>query len=275
MNNYIFPEELDNFEVDGAEAIITATADGNSVQFTQDGDENEEVWINGLGDLLQDLSERNPIQCELQTETDGGSPGGTAFTLIRSAVQIGETAVDLCGRHFLNMQQGTKDTYIGAKELLTIYTTKPAQAGYLSLLLTKTWADTETGEIVQTEQSVKSTLLIFKAGFCTWQFAVTDADAPREGLVLAEIEARSGDRVQRYEVRECRDAAPITIAYLNNFGVRDTFHFFGGSTRTVQADRESALFNDGRAYTRIYAVTPSTDTTARTGLLREDSLRAF
>ena len=275
MNNYIFPEELDNFEVDGAEAIITATADGNSVQFTQDGDENEEVWISGLGDLFQDLSERNPIQCEIQTETDGGSPGGTAFTLIRSAVQIGETAVDLCGRHFLNMQQGTKDTYIGAKELLTIYTTKPAQAGYLSLLLTKTWADTETGEIVQTEQSVKSTLLIFKAGFCTWQFAVTDADAPREGLVLAEIEARSGDRVQRYEVRECRDAAPITIAYLNNFGVRDTFHFFGGTTRTVQAERESALFNDGRAYTRTYAVTPTTETTARTGLLREESLRAF
>lgn len=37
MNNYIFPEELDNFSVDGAEAIITATADGNRVQFTQEG----------------------------------------------------------------------------------------------------------------------------------------------------------------------------------------------------------------------------------------------
>ena len=275
MNNYIFPEELDNFEVDGAEAIITAMADGNSVQFTQEGDVNDEVWISGLGDLFQDLSERNPIQCEIQTETAGGSPSGTGFTLIRSAVQIGETAVDFCGRNFLNMQQGTKDTYIGAKELLTIYTPAPPKAGYFTLTLTKTWADTETGEIVQTEESVKSTLLIFKAGFCTWQFAVTDADAPREGLVLAEIEARSGDRVQRYEVRECRDAAPITIAYLNNFGVKDTFHFFGGTTRTVQAERESALFNEGKAITRTYAVTPTTETTARTGILREESLRAF
>lgn len=55
MNNYIFPEELDNFQVDGTEAIITATADGNRVQFTQEGDENGEVWISGLGDLFQDL----------------------------------------------------------------------------------------------------------------------------------------------------------------------------------------------------------------------------
>ena len=52
MNNYIFPEELDNVSVDGAEAIITATADGNRVQFTQEGDENGEVWISGLGDLF-------------------------------------------------------------------------------------------------------------------------------------------------------------------------------------------------------------------------------
>ena len=276
MNNYIFPEELDNFEVDGAEAIITATADGNSVQFTQEGDVNDEVWISGLGDLFQDLSERNPIQCEIQTETAGGSPSGTGFTLIRSAVQIGETAVNFCGRNFLNMQQGTKDTYIGAKELLTIYATKPAKPGYLYLTLTKTWADTETGEIVQTEQSVKSTIIILRAGFCEWEFAVTADGAPREGLVLSEIEARCGDLiVQRYEVRECRDAAPVTLYYLNNFGVRDTFHFFGGTTRTVQAERESALFNDGRAYTRTYAVTPTTETTARTGLLREESLRAF
>ena len=76
MNNYIFPEELDNFQVDGAEAIITATADGNRVQFTQEGDENGEVWISGLGDLFQDLSERNPIQCELQTKTEEGGIGG-------------------------------------------------------------------------------------------------------------------------------------------------------------------------------------------------------
>lgn len=276
MNNYIFPEELDNFQVDGAEAIITATADGNSVQFTQEGNADDVVQVDGLGDLFQDLSERNPIQCELQTETEEGGRSGQAFTLIRSAVQIGDTAVNFCGRNFLNMQQGTKDTYIGAKELLTIYATKPAKPGYLYLTITKTWADTETGEIVQTEQSVKSTLLIFTAGFCEWEFVVTADGAPREGLVLAEIEARRGELiVQRYEVRECRDAAPVTITYLNNFGVRDTFHFFGGTTRTVQAERESALFNDGRAYTRNYAVTPSTETTARTGLLREESLRAF
>lgn len=275
MNNYIFPEELDNFQVDGAEAIITATADGNSVQFTQEGNADDVVQVDGLGDLFQDLSERNPIQCELQTETEEGGRSGQAFTLIRSAVQIGDTAVNFCGRNFLNMQQGTKDTYIGAKELLTIYATKPAKPVYLYLTIAKTWADTETGEIVQTEQSVKSTIIILTAGFCTWQFTVTADGAPREGLVLSEIEARCGDRVQRYEVRECRDAAPITIFYLNNFGVRDTSHFFGGTTRTVQAERESALFNDGRAYTRNYAVTPSTEITARTGLLREESLRAF
>lgn len=276
MNNYIFPEELDNSQVDGAEAIITATADGNRVQFTQEGDENGEVWISGLGDLFQDLSERNPIQCELQTETEEGRRSGQAFTLIRSAVQIGDTAVNFCGRNFLNMQQGTKDTYIGAKELLTIYATKPSYASYFYLKLTKTWADTETGEIVQTEESVESTAKISKAGFCEWEFAVTADGAPREGLVLSEIEARRGDLiVQRYEVRECRDAVPVTLYYLNNFGVKDTFHFFGGTTRTVQAERESALFNDGRSYTRTYAVTPTTETTARTGLLREESLRAF
>ena len=276
MNNYIFPEELDNFQVDGAEAIITATADGNRVQFTQEGNADDVVQVDGLGDLFQDLSERNPIQCVLETKTEEGGIGGSAFTLIRSAVQIGDTAVNFCGRNFLNMQQGTKDTYIGAKELLTIYATKPPKPGYLYLTLTKTWADTETGEIVQTEQSVKSTIIILRAGFCTWQFTVTADGAPREGLVLSEIEARCGDLiVQRYEVRECRDAAPITITYLNNFGVKDTFHFFGGTTRTVQAERESALFNDGRAYTRTYAVTPTTETTARTGLLREESLRAF
>ena len=276
MNNYIFPEELDNFQVDGAEAIITATADGNRVQFTQEGDADDVVQVDGLGDLYQDLSDMNPIACSLEVTTDSHDGGYNEFTLIRSAVQIGDTAVNFCGRNFLNMQQGTKDTYIGAKELLTIYATNPPKPGYLYLTLTKTWADTETGEIVQTEQSVKSTIIILRAGFCTWQFTVTADGAPREGLVLSEIEARCGDiTVQRYEVRECRDAAPITITYLNNFGVKDTFHFFGGTTRTVQAERESALFNDGRSYTRTYAVTPTTETTARTGLLREESLRAF
>ena len=276
MNNYIFPEELDNFQVDGAEAIITATADGNSVQFTQEGNADDVVQVDGLGDLFQDLSERNPIKCELETQTEEGGTGGAAFTLIRSAVQIGDTAVNFCGRNFLNMQQGTKDTYIGAKELLTIYATKPAKPGYLYLTITKTWADTETGEIVQTTESVKNKIIILRAGFCEWEFAVTADGAPREGLVLSEIEARCGDLiVQRYEVRECRDAAPVTLYYLNNFGVRDTFHFFGGTTRTVQAERESALFNDGSAVTRTYSVTPTTETTARTGLLREESLRAF
>lgn len=279
----IFPEQLDDWTVDGARVIVTATAGGNRAQFTVEGDpEAGEVCIDGLGDLFQDLSDANPIQCTLETQAymdeDAETPEDPiveTFTMIRSAVQIGDTAVNFCGRNFLNMQQGTKDTYIGAKELLTIYATKPAKPGWLYLTLTKTWADTETGEIVQTEQSVKSKYMILLAGFCEWEFAVTADGAPREGLVLAEIEARSGDRVQRYEVRECRDAAPITIFYLNNFGVRDTFHFFGGSTRTVQAERESALFNDGRAYTRNYAVTPTTETTARTGLLREESLRAF
>ena len=276
MNNYIFPEELDNFSVDGAEAIITATADGNRVQFTQEGNADDVVQVDGLGDLFQDLSDMNPIACSLEVTTDSHDGGYNEFTLIRSAVQIGDTAVNFCARNFLNMQQGTKDTYIGAKELLTIYATKPAKPDYLYLTLTKTWADTETGEIVQTEESVKSKYLILLAGFCEWEFAVTAAGAPRDGLVLSEIEARCGDLiVQRYEVRECRDAAPVTLYYLNNFGVRDTFHFFGGSTRTVQAERESALFNDGRAYTRTYAVTPTTETTARTGLLREESLRAF
>ena len=160
MNTYIFPEELDNFQVDGAEAIITATADGNRVQFTQEGNADDVVQVDGLGDLFQDLSERNPIQCVLETKTEEGGTGGAAFTLIRSAVQIGDTAVNFCWRNFLNMQQGTKDTYIGAKELLTIYATKPQKPGYLYLTLTKTWADTETGESAQTEESVKSSIVI-------------------------------------------------------------------------------------------------------------------
>lgn len=271
MNNYIFPEELDNFQVDGAEAIITATADGNRVQFTQEGDENDEVWISGLGDLFQDLSERNPIQCVLETQTEEGGIGGAAFTLIRSAVQIGDTAVSFCARHFLNMQQGSKDTYVGAKERLTIYVTS---GGEYNLELRKLWANVETGEITETTETIARKSLAIN-GFCKWEFTVNDGDAPAEGMQLIEIEASFGERVQRYEVRECRDAAPITIDYINNFGVRDTFHFFGGSTRTVQADRESALFNEGRAYTRNYAVTPSTEITARTGLLREESIRAF
>lgn len=275
MNNYIFPEELDGLTWDGTTGTVTATADGNQVQFTVEGDENDVIEVDGLGDLFQDLSAANPITGELVMDTNYQDGGQNKFTLIRSEVQIGEKAVNFCWRHFLNMQQGTKDTYIGAQELLTIYTPAPSKAGYFTLTLTKTWADTETGEIVQTEESVESTFIIFKAGFCNWEFTVTDADAPREGLVLAEIEARSGDRVQRYEVRECRDAAPLTITYINNFGVRDTFHFFGGSTRTVQAERESALFNEGKAITRTYAVTRNTETTARTGILREESLRAF
>jgi hypothetical protein len=275
MNNYIFPEELDGLTWDGTTGTVTATADGNQVQFTVEGDENDVIEVDGLGDLFQDLSEDNPIHCEIETQVDGDSPSGVGFTLIRSEVQIGETAVSFCARHFLNMQQGTKDTYVGAKERLTIYIEKPVTSGYFKLSLRKTWADVETGEIAETTESVKSETAIFMAGFCGWEFTITDGNAPAEGMQLIEIEASFGERVQRYEVRECRDAAPISILYINNFGVRDTFHFFGGSTRTVQADRESALFNEGKAITRTYAVTRNTETTARTGILREESLRAF
>lgn len=271
MNNYIFPEELDNFEVDGAVANVTATAGGNSVQFTQEGDENDEIYIEGLGDLFQDLSEANPIHCEIETQVDGDSPSGVGFTLIRSEVQMGETAVSFCARHFLNMQQGTKDTYIGAKERLTIYVTS---GGEYNLELRKLWANVETGEITETTETIARKSLAIN-GFCRWEFTVNDGNAPAEGMQLIEIEASFGERVQRYEVRECRDAAPISIFYINNFGVKDTFHFFGGSTRTVQADRESALFNEGKAITRTYAVTRNTETTARTGILREESMRAF
>lgn len=272
MNNYIFPEELDNFEVDGAVANVKATADGNSVQFTQEGNENDEIYIEGLGDLFQDLSDGNPINCEIETQADGGGAGGVSFTMIRSEVQIGETAVSFCARHFLNMQQGTKDTYVGAREYLTIYS-ETGTSGTYELTLKKTWANVETGEISETKETAKT--VFTGRGFCRWEFAITDTDAPAEGVQLIEVAASYGERVQRYEVRECRDAAPFSISYINNFGVRDTFHFFGGKTRTVQAERESALFNEGRAYTRTYAVTRTTETTARTGILREESVRAF
>ena len=275
MSNYIFPEELDGLTWDGTTGTVTATADGNQVQFTVEGDENDVIEVDGLGDLFQDLSAANPITGELEMTTDYHDGGIDKFTLIRSEVQMGETAVSFCARHFLNMQQGTKDTYVGAKERLTIYTEKPVTSGYFKLSLRKTWADVETGEIAETTESVNSEKTIFMAGFCGWEFTITDGNAPAEGMQLIEIEASYGERVQRYEVRECRDAAPISIFYINNFGVRDTFHFFGGSTRTVQADRESALFNDGKAITRTYAVTRNTETTARTGILREESLRAF
>lgn len=272
MNNYIFPEELDNFEVDGAVANVKATAGGNSVQFTQEGNENDEIYIEGLGDLFQDLSDGNPINCEIETQADGGGAGGVSFTMIRSEVQIGETAVSFCARHFLNMQQGTKDTYVGAREYLTIYA-ETGTSGTYELTLKKTWANVETGEISETKETAKT--VFAGRGFCRWEFAITDTDAPAEGVQLIEVAASYGERVQRYEVRECRDAAPFSISYINNFGVRDTFHFFGGKTRTVQAERESALFNEGRAYTRTYAVTRTTETTARTGILREESVRAF
>lgn len=272
MNNYIFPEELDDFEVNGAAAIVTATAGGNSVQFTQEGDEYDEIYIEGLGDLFQDLSDANPIYCEIETQVDGEGPGGVGFTLIRSAVQIGETAVSFCARHFLNMQQGKKDTYVGAVEYLTMYAVTGTSGTY-GLTLKKTWADVETGEISETEETVK-TVFIGK-GFCRWEFTITDRDAPSENMQLIEVAAIYGELVQRYEVRACRDAVPFSISFINNFGVKDTFHFFGGQTRTVQAERESALFNEGRAYTRTYSVTRTTETTARTGILREESLRAF
>lgn len=274
----IFPEQLDDWTVSGARVIVTATADGNRAQFTQECNENDEVVIDGLGDLFQDLSDGNPIQCTLETQAymdeeaeTAGDSVVDAFTMIRSAVQIGETAEKFNTNNFLNLQQGTKDTYIGATELLSIYTDTK---GFQNLTLKKTWADAQTGEIAATTETVKS-MVVFKAGFCAWQFNVNEDGAPADSMQLIEIEASFGDRVQRYAVRECRDAAPLTITYINNFGVRDTFHFFGGSTRTVQAERESALFNSGRAYTRTYAVTRNTETTARTGILREESLRAF
>ena len=37
----------------------SATAEGNSVQFTQEGNADDVVQVDGLGDLFQDLSERN------------------------------------------------------------------------------------------------------------------------------------------------------------------------------------------------------------------------
>ncbi|MGN1307098.1 MAG: hypothetical protein ACI4V3_05465 [Faecousia sp.] len=274
----IFPEQLDDWIVDGARVIVTATAGGNSAQFTQECNENDEVVIDGLGDLFQDLSDGNPITCTLETQAymdedaeTPEDPNVEEFTLIRSAVRIGETAANFNARAFLNMQQGTKDTYIGATERLSIYTDTK---GFQNLTLKKTWADVETGETAETTETVKS-LYVFQAGFCTWQFNVNDDGAPAENMQLVEIEASVGERVQRYEVRACRDAVPFSISYINNFGVKDTFHFFGGQTRTVQAERESALFSGGNAFTRTYSVTRTTETTARTGILREESLRAF
>ena len=100
----IFPEQLDDWTVGGARVIVTATAGGNRAQFTVEGDpEAGEVCIDGLGDLFQDLSDANPIQCPLDTQAyideDAETPEDPiveTFTMIRSAVCNSRQAIPSC-----------------------------------------------------------------------------------------------------------------------------------------------------------------------------------
>lgn len=261
-----FPHEADSIELTATAATaVTLKCGTRSMTLNLTPDSAGKILVEDLADVLRDfIPEGQAAQAVVQY--DGGE---RSFTLIPCRVEMGMTAAEFTASHFLTLLRGAKDTYAGATEYLTVFTSSGTRPAFSASLL---WAAPQTGEVrTQTVAEAQLGTVTETGQMATLQMQLSFR-APADGFVLHSLTVTCGNRQQGYILSPTLDAQPVTLTFLNSFGQRETFHCFGTVQTELKPTRSTASFA-GR--TRNFRVEATEELTAQTGAVAAQAVPLF
>lgn len=226
-NTIYFPYELDQIQVSATQPVpvVLAFADGTPLFTTRlTPSATGIVTITDLAPLLNTLCDDTPHKFTLTAGTHTAT-----FTCIPSRVPITTPASTFVQTQFLTLLTGTKHTYTGATEYVSLWSDTTTAA---TLTVTHTSLSGTTPTTITTTHDITLT-----PGINTFAIVIGEGFA---------VKATIGQLTQTYTV--IRHATPpTTLLFTNNFGAVESFHFFGTLQREHKPTRESAVIN-GKHY---------------------------
>lgn len=213
-----------------------------------------------VSDLAAFISEniRGGHTSEIGFWLNGQYEDGT--TLVPSKADIDSDAESFCRKHFLSLLKGAKPTYIGADEYLSYYSTTAVTPNISCL-----WVNPNTGETRQAAGIVAMTTY-HGGSLYTIRFVPGNFACPAEGFILHSFTVSAGEREQDYILYTPIDSDPFSLLFENNFGMNETFHFFGTMEKELKPTRSTASFS---GKTRNYRVEAVPTWKCETGILSE------
>lgn len=262
-----FPQQLDALRIDceGAASVRVAVDAGAERLFeaTLYADASGEAALLDLAMLLEDwLAEGRAT--DVGFALDGTLAATVAVVSSRNA-SCGEAA-DFCNGSFLSLLDGEKPTWEGATEYCAAwFEGDDAALVAAAPSLHSLWGNPLTGQVLAQDEVFASAT---SADNKVWTLEMRPASfpPPAAGFSLLSFTARLGGRKQTYVLQPATDAAPLSLRFTNNFGVPETFHFFGTAEKELKPTRSTASFY---GKTRNYKVEAVPTWKCHTGALPE------
>lgn len=241
-NTIYFPYELDQIQVPATQPVpvVLASADGTPLFTTRlTPSATGIVTITDLAPLLNTLCDDTPHKFTLTAGTHTAT-----FTCIPSRVPITTPASTFVQTQFLTLLTGTKHTYTGATEYVSLWSDTTTAA---TLTVTHTSLSGTTPTTITTTHDITLT-----PGINTFAIVIGEGFA---------VKATIGQLTQTYTV--IRHATPpTTLLFTNNFGAVESFHFFGTLQREHKPTRESAVISGRTVNYNIQSVPTHKATTS-------------
>ncbi|MBP3228187.1 MAG: hypothetical protein J6M53_05305 [Bacteroidaceae bacterium] len=247
-----FPSEIDecSFPINYNVALTTVVlVDGTEVLRTKLYPVDGRVTLYDLAALLRDnlsIEKVSDVQLRVGSTTKD-------ISILPSRCAMDE-AEDFTTHHFLSLLDGVKPTYLEATEFLPLYfdgSYDDLQEASPSLV--STWVNPVTGDIKTQAENFSSATshddFLWQLVFQPKRFV-----APADGYTLHSIRACLEDRVQEYVVQTPIDSTPFSLKFYNNFGLLETFHFFGTCEKELKPTRSTASFNGKTRNYKVEAV---------------------
>lgn len=229
---------------DGTSQQVTVTCDGQQLLQEPLWPVSGYITLTALGELLEPYA-RKSLVCSV-TIASGGTTA--AFTVLYAMADVGVSAEEFYGSHFLSILMGTKVTAAGRRELLWYYGTQAASA-------TAEYADGSTAA--------------FEVPAVGGSTAYTCIDVSPDNFVTAQktlvaYTVTAGTRSQRFEMDlTVPDCAPI-LEFYNSFGVWEYIYCTGTHQVAPDYKRSSARIN---GMLRNYRIEETRTFKADTGIL--------
>ncbi len=268
LPNFGFPHQYDTivFSADApCEFAISSNAGGVLLKLAPNA--LGEIRIEDFAQVLRDFT----ADGKARDFTLSWEQNSQKFTVLPCRFDLSNAASLFVYTHFLTLQRGAKPTYLGAQELVTLYSALPSRDAFsLSLL----WANPQTGEVREASLSEEQSDGVVTAGANSYRLDVSPAQftPPAEGFSLHSYTVTAGKRSQRFILCPVLDAQPLTFVFRNCFGQLESFHCFGTMQQEVKPTRSAASF---AGKTRNYRVQSVPEYTAQTGILRPCDFALF
>lgn len=271
LNSVIFPMEADELTIvvngddrnsNGLYPIKLMVTDPSSgeesilIDSEFVGNEDGEVELDDLGGFIGDYLGSDPKVLSLYVNGDSVSLTGNSSkpcVILPCRVPMEMSAEEYCKEYFLTLEDkvfGTKNTYPQAKEFLSAYI--GAEESGLKPTVTLSCSLDIDEKPFDMSIEIKANSLPFEDDLQTGHIVTFDVSPDKLGQsvppggTLVSYTVTLGNRHQDYIVRNDSTLVdPLTLAFFNNFGQPDTYHFFGAQEKELKP-AYSAVYVKGK-----------------------------